>query len=229
MNMLSEKLKTMRANKGLTQLDIANLLGVSQQAVGKWERGLSAPDYDALVKLSNLYHVSTDYLLGQKSKEFSNKLEYARALLAELEKEEQQQPVIHAGYKIPVLGCVAAGQPIFADGNVVGYEYIESKYQNDGYKYYALKIKGESMTPTIMDGDTVIVRQQYTCDSGQIAIVLVDCEDATAKEVRIQDDGITLIGHNVLVYSPHFYSRQEVDDGKIKVIGLVVETRRKFI
>jgi repressor LexA len=175
MNMLSEKLKTMRTNKGLTQLDIANLLGVTQQAVGKWERGLSAPDYDALVKLSNLYHVSTDYLLGQKSKEFSNKLEYARALLAELEKEEQQEPVIHAGYKIPVLGSVAAGQPIFADGNVVGYEYIESKYQNDGYKYYALRIKGESMTPTIMDGDTVIVRQQFSCENGQIAIVLVDC------------------------------------------------------
>lgn len=92
MNMLSSTLKRLRVEKGLTQADIAEMIGVSQQAVGKWERGLSAPDYDALINLAKYHGVSTDYLLGLKSKEAAIKMDYVRSVLAELEKDEPQQP-----------------------------------------------------------------------------------------------------------------------------------------
>ena len=82
------------------------------------------------------------------------------------------------------------------------------------------------MEPTIMDGDTVIVQQQSYIESGQIAIVLVDGEDATAKQIKESPDGITLIGHNAAVYTPHFYSTQEIRDLPIKIIGRVIEVRR---
>ncbi len=135
---------------------------------------------------------------------------------------------IHAGYKIPVLGNVAAGTPINAVEEILGYQYLEDTYKDDGCSYFALRIQGRSMEPTIMDGDTVIVRQQSSVDNGDIAIVLVDGEDATAKEIKGNADGITLIGHNTTVYTPHFYSVQEIHDLPIQIIGRVIEVRRKL-
>ena len=63
--MFSERIKRLRKQKGATQSDIANLVGVTYQAVGKWERGIATPDYEALVKLAGYFGVSTDYLLGR--------------------------------------------------------------------------------------------------------------------------------------------------------------------
>jgi repressor LexA len=79
-----------------------------------------------------------------------------------------------------------------------------------------------------MDGDTVIVRKQDYIDNGQIAIVLVDGEEAIAKEVKETPEGIVLIGHNAAVYSPHFYSRQEIEELPVQIIGRVLQSIRKF-
>ena len=70
------------------------------------------------------------------------------------------------------------------------------------------------------------MRKQDTCDSGDIAIVLVNGEDATCKEVKEAPEGITLIGHNAAVYTPHFYSNNEIESLPIRVLGVVVELRR---
>jgi repressor LexA len=141
----------------------------------------------------------------------------------------RKEPPVPKQRKIPLLGKVAAGEPIYADDHVEGYEYIESKYNNDGFEYFALRVSGHSMEPTIKDGDIVIVRQQDTVDSGQIAIVLVAGEDATAKEVRIDKSGITLVGHNLAVYTPQFYTNAQVVDLPVTIIGLVIEVRHKLI
>ena len=63
----------------------------------------------------------------------------------------------------------------------------------------------------------------YNVDNGQIAIVLVDGEDATAKEVKEDTDGLTLIGHNAAVYTPHHYTPREINELPITIIGRVIE------
>ncbi|WP_278743190.1 LexA family protein [Mitsuokella jalaludinii] len=131
-------------------------------------------------------------------------------------------------FRVPIVGRVAAGRPIVADEEIVGYEYIDKKYSKDGHEYFGLRIVGKSMEPTIMDGDIVIVRRQNYVENGEIAIVLIDGEEATAKEVKESADGITLIGHNTAVYTPHFYSAQEVKNLPVQIIGRVVQSIRKF-
>ena len=84
------------------------------------------------------------------------------------------------------------------------------------------------MEPTLRDGDIVIVKKQPTVDSGDIAIVLVNGNDATVKEIKESPAGITLIGHNVAVYTPHFYSNKDIQDMPVQIMGKVVEMRRKF-
>ncbi len=138
-----------------------------------------------------------------------------------------QKDVNHAHYKIPILGTVAAGEPLEAVENIIGYEYLDDRYEGDGYQYFALKIRGDSMTPTIMDGDVVIVRKQSTVDSGQLAIVLVDGENATAKQIDISQSGITVIGHNASVFAPRFVPNAEVN-ARLQILGRVMEVRRRF-
>lgn len=60
----SERLKNLRKDAGLTQVDVANKLGISQPAYASWERGIKKPTQENLVKLSKILYVSVDYLLG---------------------------------------------------------------------------------------------------------------------------------------------------------------------
>lgn len=195
-------------SKGATQKSLAAYMQVSTATVNEWKKGRKIPRMDKIDKLCAYFMVKRSDLLEP----------YAG----------RRVPAIHAGYKIPVLGNVAAGTPINAVEEILGYQYLEDTYKDDGCSYFALRIQGRSMEPTIMDGDTVIVRQQSSVDNGEIAIVLVDGEDATAKEIKENADGITLIGHNTTVYTPHFYSVQEVHDLPIQIIGRVIEVRRKL-
>lgn len=84
------------------------------------------------------------------------------------------------------------------------------------------------MEPRILEGDIVIVRQQEDVDSGDIAIVLVNGDEATVKRVKKQAEGITLIATNTSVYEPHFYSNQEIRDLPVRILGKVVELRGKL-
>lgn len=131
------------------------------------------------------------------------------------------------GVRIPVLGRVVAGIPIEAVEEVLDYEEITPELAATG-EFFALQVRGDSMEPTLRDGDVVIVKKQPTVDSGDIAIVLVNGNDATVKEIKESPSGITLIGHNVAVYTPQFYSNKEIQNLPVQIIGKVVEMRRKF-
>ena len=70
--MLAERIKELRKRAGLTQAALAQTVGLSQQAIGKWETGYSTPDPEMIAFLARLFHVSADYLLGCMPYEFSS-------------------------------------------------------------------------------------------------------------------------------------------------------------
>jgi repressor LexA len=189
--------------------DLCRALDLPYTTVSNWLQGVRYPRIDKIEKMAQYFNVPVFCLIDKNV--------------------PRKEPPVLKQRKIPLLGKVAAGEPIYADDHVEGYEYIDSKYNNDGFEYFALRVSGHSMEPTIKDGDIVIVRQQDTVDSGQIAIVLVAGEDATAKEVRIDKSGVTLVGHNLAVYTPQFYTNAQVIDLPVTIIGLVIEVRHKLI
>lgn len=95
-------------------------------------------------------------------------------------------------------------------------------------EYFALKIAGKSMEPRMMDGDVVIVRRQPDVDSGDIAVVLVNGNDATVKQISKSDAGLTLIGWNPSVYTPKTYNKKECKELPVTILGKVVEIRGKL-
>lgn len=136
---------------------------------------------------------------------------------------EQRKPWV----KIPILGRVIAGAPMDAVEIFEGWDEIPPEMAATG-EFFSLKIKGQSMEPKLSEGDRVIVRKQEDVDSGDIAIVAINGDDATVKKVVKSKDGITLIGFNVDVYPPHFYTNEEIKSLPITICGKVVESRHEW-
>jgi len=199
------RLKELRKQRGLNQTDLAKAIGIAQPTLSGWESEKFQIDDANKIKLADYFGVSIDYLMGRND-----------------------VPQTVKGVRIPIYGSVPAGIPLEAIENIEGYEEITPALARKG-EYFALKIKGESMSPYILDRDIVIVRRQESVESGDIAIVLVNGNEATCKMVKIGDDGITLIGHNTLVYPPHFYSQKEIATLPVRIIGRVVEVKRSLV
>ena len=131
------------------------------------------------------------------------------------------------GVRIPILGKVVAGIPVEAITDIEGWEEIPSKMAIGG-EYFALRIKGSSMEPKLLEGDIVIVRKQNDVDNGDTAIVLVNGDEATVKQIKKTDTGIMLVGLNVEVYQPHFYTNKEIEQLPVQIIGKVIESRHTW-
>ena len=164
-----------------------------------YEIGNRMPDYDMMKRIAELFNVSMDYLYGR----------------------ETTSPT-----RIPVYGSVAAGIPLDAIQDIEDYEEITEEMARTG-EYAALKIKGNSMLPRFTPGDVVIVKLQDDVDNGDIAIVLVNGDEATCKKIKKTPEGVMLISTNP-DYEPMFYTNQEIDELPVRIWGKVVELRAKF-
>ena len=204
------RIKELRLAKNITQEELGKVLNVQKAAISKYENDRVEPSIEVLKLASKFFDVSTDYLLGRSDSPIVS--------CASPSKEKT--------IRIPILGRVAAGNPIGAIEEIIGWEEIPKKLAA-GSTCFALRVCGRSMEPRILAGDTVIIRQQPDVNSGDIAVVLVGGEEATVKRVKKQKDGIILIATNTTVYEPHFYSNQEIKDLPIQILGKVVEVRYK--
>ena len=125
--MLGTRIKLLREELGLKQEELAKKLAVSPSAIGMYERNLREPNNELILKFANFFNVSVDYLLGKsdiRNPDLKNKL-----------------------FLIPIVGKVAAGQPILVEENIEGYLPIDPLMYHltspDGF--FFLKIQGESM------------------------------------------------------------------------------------
>ena len=121
---------------------------------------------------------------------------------------------------------MAAGIPIEMIEDIVDQEEITEDMALKG-TYFGIKIKGDSMIPNICDGDTVIVRRQEDAENGETVIATVNGSDATCKRLRKHKDGIELIANNPN-YEPMYYSNDDIENKPVRILGKVVELRRKF-
>lgn len=203
------RIAQLREEKGLSQLEFAHKVNINNSVMNRIEKGIRPIRDDELIAISKCLGVSIDYLLGNAP---------AKTV---------QQKTTGRGVRIPVLGRVVAGIPIEAVEEILDYEEITPELAASG-EFFALKIRGHSMEPRMMEGDVVIVRRQDDVDSGDVAIVLVNGDEATVKRVKKQEDGITLIANNISVYEPHYYSNKEIEELPVRILGKVIELRGKL-
>lgn len=182
--------------------DMCEALGVKYTTFTDWVKGNSYPRIDKIELMANYFGI-------EKS---------------DLVEDRKQSP--KRGVTINVLGRVAAGIPIDAIEEIIDTEEITQELARTG-SFFGLKIKGDSMTPNICDGDTVIVRQQPNAENGETIIALVNGSDAVCKRLRKYSGGIELISNNPS-YAPMEYTQEDIEEKPVQIIGKVVELRRKF-
>ena len=202
------RLKELRTQRHMLQKDVAQRLGIDRTTYAKYESGASEPNHETLLKLSELFDVSADYLLGR-------------------EMSRNVSPASHA-LRVPVLGVIQAGVPMDAIEDILDWEEVPASWGSGGREYFGLRVKGDSMYPKYLEGDTVILRKQPTCDSGDDCAVLVNGDAATLKQVILREDGAVELRPVNPTYPPRTYSPAEIESLPVQVIGVVVELRRKI-
>lgn len=128
--------------------------------------------------------------------------------------------------RIPVLGSIPAGMAIEAVEDIIKWVDIPEEWTQGNRQYFGLLVKGDSMYPEYLEGDTVIIRQQPCFDSGDDCAVMINDTDATLKRVRTHEDGIELEAINPM-YGKKKFTNEEVEQLPVRVLGVVVELRRK--
>lgn len=200
---LVERIRQLAHQKELSLPKLEEELHLGNGTISRWRT--SAPGTNKLELIADYFGVSVDYLLG-------------RTDCPDADPKD--------GVVIPVLGNVAAGIPIEAIEDVVDYEEIPEEMAKDG-EYFGLRIKGDSMSPRIAEGDTVIVRKQDDAESGDIVIVLINGDAATCKRLMKYKDRIALLSFNPL-YTPMEFTNSEIESKPVRIIGKVVENRQKY-
>lgn len=203
---LQNRLKNLRKEFNYTQKDMGSLLGITTSAYGFYEQGRTEPTLDILEKLSNIFSVSIDYILGNDDVRLKNEIKIENVV------------------KLPVLGSVRAGTGGWAIEEVIGHEYAFN-LNSDTADYYYLKVKGDSMEPRISEGDLALVKKQSDVESGDLAIVLINGDEGVIKKVIKRDDCLELHSFNAY-YPVRVFSGQALQD--VKIIGKVINTTRHW-
>ena len=160
MNTLGDRIRILRSGRALTQQAVAEALGVSRSAVAMWEKDEREPNLETLAQLAKLLDVPLSALVERKEAPMPENLRPVRAR------------------RIPLLGAIAAGEPIFAEEEHETYVDVGDSVRAD----FALEVHGRSMEPVYRDGDVVYIRSQNDVLDGQVAAVVID-DSATLKRV----------------------------------------------
>lgn len=200
---IGDKLTYLRNSNNLSQAELAKKLNISRSSIGMFESNARTPTTDTLVRYAQFFNVSIDYLMGTSQNSNPEK------------------------YTIPVYASISCGNPFVADENIYDFEDVDIALKSQG-EHFGLLCRGNSMFPEFKDGDVAIIRKQSNIESGDIAAVRINGDEATLKIVKKSEQGITLVAINPDVFLPRFYSNEEIINLPVEIIGKVIENRRKY-
>ena len=203
---LGERIKFFRERKGLGLTELASLVNISKQSLYKYENNI-------------ITNIPSD-----KIEMIAKKLDTTPAILMGWESNVSALPNDKI-FMRPLYNSVAAGIGAVADNTILTYipTFISNSTEKDMYIW--VNVQGDSMSPLIDDGSKILIKKQESVDSGQIAVVLIDGEEAVVKKVEYGSDYVTLISINPY-YPPRRFEGKEVL--RLRVVGLVKEVSKEL-
>ena len=218
-NQFATRLKQAMNLRGIKASELSEKAKIPKSAISQYLSGLYEAKQKSIFKLANVLDVSEGWLMGldvPMERTTDEMLKKIGAIpLSDIDT-----------VKIPILGTVKAGYDYLAQENII--DYIPFKVTGtDKENYYALNIVGNSMEPLFDDGDTVIVHKQDDFENGDNCVVLINGEEATVKKVYKGTTGIELKAVNPY-YPPRVFTKEEIKDLPVKVIGVVEKSIRNF-
>ncbi|MBS5866230.1 MAG: helix-turn-helix domain-containing protein [Coriobacteriaceae bacterium] len=199
------KIAEARKRKGLSQLDLANAIGTTQQQVAKWESGKIDPRVSSLEKIASALNVTLSYLLGlDDDPNFIN---------------ANPVPTV----RIPILGRIAAGTPREAFSCSDEWHDTPTTLVEHRKGCFWLVVAGNSMNRLFPEGSLVLIDPTAEVRDGDVAAVFVNGDDATIKRVEYDSGVITLYPESYdAEYRPRVIDQSDPDAPTFHAIGRVV-------
>ncbi len=200
---LIKRLATTLKERGMKQSELAQRSGIRASSISDYLNGKYAPKQDKIDLMAKALNVDSAWLMGYDDvPQNSNSTSFNPSSLSNYVAIKKK--------KIPLIGTIAAGQPIMADEHIEEYIPVEDDIHAD----YALRIEGDSMiNANIYNGDIVFIHQQDDVENGQIAAVLVD-DSATLKRVYKMPGYVQLVAENPK-YPPMIFNEDNCDTCRI--------------
>lgn len=221
---LGDLIKEYRIKNKLSLRDFAQKCGLSHSYISALEKNIDprtgkpiAPTLDTVKYISKGMNLSIEEIL----KILDDEQEFTINKDISEEYNYQQSSAV-----VFIYGTIPAGVPMEMIEDIIDTEEIPVDMLKGGKQYFGLKIKGNSMFPEYLDGDIIICEKVDNCESGQDCVVMVNGDDGTFKRVFKNENGIILQPLNP-EFQPMIYTNEQIEKLPIKVIGKVVELRRK--
>ena len=207
---IGKRIKLCREQRGMTQGELGERLGLNKSTIQRYETGQIAKiKLPILESMAAELEVNAEYLaLKNDDPEIKRDPIESNATILPQEKIRM----------IPVYESVSAGFGAYADNYILEYIPLFISNDEEAHNTLCIKVQGNSMYPKIEDGDSIQVLKQDWCESGQVAIVLIDGENAVVKKVEYDKSSITLLSFNP-EYAPRVFKGAERD--RLKILGIV--------
>lgn len=204
---LGENIKRLRKLNNLTQQNLADQLNRSKTLIALWEKGERDPSSHDLKKLSEIFNVRADDIIGSIPS-FSNTETY----------EINDDQVLK-----PISGVVKAGYNLYCEENIEGYKPVD-KSKAKGAECFWLRVIGNSMNAIgIVEGALVLVKKVIV-ENNQIAVVRVNGDEATVKQIIFNDNAVILQPLSTDPSNkPLILKKEDFDNNRAEIIGKVVE------
>ena len=211
-------IKNRRIELGLTLLDVAKYVGVSEATVSRWESGdIANMKRDKISLLAEVLRISPLLIMGYDITQENN-----NEISIDSMEKWGIRPI--STKKIPLLGNIACGEPRYADEDRSSYVEVGTDIKAD----FCLRAKGDSMiNARINDGDIVFVRSQNAVDNGDIAAVIIN-DEATLKRVYFfPDKNILILKPENTKYKDIIYSEEDLNN--VKILGKAIAFQSDII
>ena len=207
----AKRLRELMNEREMTYEALSKATAIKPQTLNRWALGQRTPKVTAINPVAEAFGVNPLWLFGYDVPKDPPVYDNATTITGSARGE------VIRPKSIPILGTIAAGTPLYAEQYVEGYIAVPPHWPVN----YALRVKGESMIGAgIPDGSLVLCKAQQDVDNGQIAVCIVDGEEATLKRVRRYGDVLVLQPEN-----PAFEERTFAGENKdqVTIQGLAIK------
>lgn len=228
---LGDLIKEYRTIHKLSLRDFAQKCGLSHTYISALEKNIDsrtgkpiAPTLDTVKYISKGMNLSIEEIL----KILDDEQEF---------KMNEEAPKCNSNSAIVfVYGTIPAGIPMECIEDIIDTEEISADMLKGDKQFFGLKVNGHSMEPDYLDGDTIILEKVEDCESGTDCVVMVNGNDGTFKRVikneenqtiRLQPLNTSLDENGMPLYEPITFTKEQIKSLPVRIIGKVVELRRK--
>lgn len=209
---IGKMIVSLRNERGWTQTDLAKRLKCSKQAIWMYEKNQRQPSYEMLEAMADVFNVPIGFLISEEDRSKAMSKQVGANYIA-----------VDAIVSIPIVGTIRCGPGGLAYQDIEAY--VPAANVKHPAECFYLRVVGDSMEPSITEGDLALIRKQDDVESGELAAVVINGEEGTLKRVIKKDGALILQAFNP-AYPPRVFTGTDINT--VRIAGKVIRTEKEW-